>query len=451
MKRHKLPWVMAAAGMVAVAAGTIARTLTPGTLALIVPNASARVVVVLRWLREAAIYVSMTHLREAAAVAWLIFVLSLIVLARSRSNKPQTPRLDESRATSVAHTAPDQQAQLTSKMQHGEIPPLPMRPAPRPAIVEHQESPRNAPHGRDSGTLAAPGAPALAAEQQVEPGDQTPHTTWKSDERTLGQSWSTLQSQSQTQSHTLALTGISLAPGRLLRYGLFIVAEDTGIVHTGEASQRAVEVVAEQITPSLTSERMTDSVQVAALLKMAVLRANIELCLQSIDTGAELGAAIAGVMVIGDVAYAVNIADCHAYVFRRRDGLICNATDQRAVPGPVGQGPLEPEPLFVYPRCDQFTPGAEAQRAAGEIGVMKLNLCPDDLVLICSSRLSQALDATQIEALLRAATDTRDAADLLTREGDAHGEKQGFSAIVVRQRTGKMAEFSITAPGTDVC
>lgn len=440
MKRHKLLRAMATAGIMSVAAAAIIRPSTFGMPARVASQASAAALAAVRqWLHGAPTHLTTTQLVWAAALAWLLFVLSLVLLARSRPAESwaQAPRLDMSNAATLPDVGRRPQGQVTEAMPHAVAPPLPIRPAPGDELVEYQELTNQAPRGQTTGALAVvPVAPDPVVEQRVEPAEQATRPIGTSDGSAV----------SQRRGHLLALAGSSLAREGLFRYGLFILAEDTGIARTGgKASRRMVEVIAEQMAPWLASDRTLGSMQFAALLKMAVLRARIDLRQLSIRTATGLGAVVAGVMVIGDVAYVVNAGDCRAYVFRPGEGLVQITTNHAATPRLAENELPESESLRVDPRRDQICPCAEDDQVAAGADMFEVYVHPDDLVLLCSPRLWRALRKPQIEAILRTAPDSRSAAELLAREGKARSGEQDLSVLVVRPLEDAMAEFGMAA------
>lgn len=124
MKRHKRLRALAVAGVVSVSVSVV----VGATIGLAVSRAAARLapkasatLAALRlwlhvWLHAVAVHVTTAHLIEAAAIAWLVFVLSLILLVRSRPNQAQVPRVDVSNATGTSTVIRQQQRALPPDM-----------------------------------------------------------------------------------------------------------------------------------------------------------------------------------------------------------------------------------------------------------------------------------------------------------------------------------------------
>src|SRR5712692_3823604 len=83
MKHHTWLRAVAAAAIVLLVAAAIVHPSTSGMAARLA-TASAAFQAIWHWLRGAATHVTTTQLVEAAALAWLVFVFSLVLLARSK-------------------------------------------------------------------------------------------------------------------------------------------------------------------------------------------------------------------------------------------------------------------------------------------------------------------------------------------------------------------------------
>lgn len=381
-----------------------------------------------QWVRVTVAHVTTTQLIETAALAWLVFVVSLVLLARSRpsGSGPQEHASDVFDATTLPDVKRQQRARLTQIEPHMALPPLDVLPMPDVESRDRRVSARKAPHaGATSSPVAAPDLPNPIAEQHLGHRKQREHP------EALGSSDYTLR---QKQGHVLAMTGVSPAYERLLPYGLFIVAEDTGITRgSGKASRSMVEVIAEQMVPALAGDLTLGSAEFAALLKMAVIRASIDLRQQCIRTDMSFEAAVTGVMVVGDVAHIVTLGDCRTYMFRPHDGLMEITTDHLAVTYLEENGLLEP-------RAFHTGKDNQAVSAADTVGVS-----PDDLLLLCSPGLRHALHVSQIEGIMRATPDPRNAAELLAREGASRARERDISSIVVRPQGDWAPRFGVSA------
>ncbi len=349
-----------------------------------------------------------------------------------------------SNATTLPDVKRHQQVQAMDASQHTALPPLPIRPMPHDGSIEYQElTPEAVPDLASSGQASVPEVPKYLDEERAGHNDPGTNSGGNSNGGALG----------KDQSYTLALSGVSVAQARVRRYGLFVVAEDIGHTRSGgEASQRAVEVIAEQMAPVLASDQALSNAQLAALLRMAVMHARIDVRQRALRTATNLNVAVAVVMVIGRVAHVVNVGACRTFIFRAGDGLLQLTPGRAAEPCPVEEGQagavvIEAESARDYPRRDQLSSRVVDNQAVAEMDVLDVIMYPDDLLLLCGPGLWQALPSSQIEGILRAATDSRIVADQLTRAAASHTGKQDFSVIAVHPLEDWMAESGVAASG----
>src|SRR5262249_2261403 len=237
-----------------------------------------------------------------AGLAWIVFVLALVLLARSSRNESlaeappaheapgNEPQLGPANTAAVTELAAPYRAQLTESMPESRLSPLLEDLVPRLEPKEHLETHGAAPRGSfTSGGAVAPSAPDLLYKHRSVPVEQP----------TGAQGTSSSGTPRQNLGHVLALTGISLTNERLIPYGLFIIAEAVGSPRSGKASRRAVELIAEQIAPLLANDQALESEQLATLLQLAITRASLDLRKQCIRTATDLTVAVTGVMVLG--------------------------------------------------------------------------------------------------------------------------------------------------------
>src|SRR5262249_54030822 len=143
----------------------------------------------------------------------------------------------------------------------------------------------------------------------------------------------------QRNGHLLALTGVTSTERGLLPYGLFLVAQDMEATSgSGEASRQIIDVIATQVAPLLANDAALESEHLATMFKMAVLRASMALSYQSIRTAVDLGAVVAGTMVIGQDVYVINVGHCRTYLFRPSSGLLQIGIDHSVVACLVATG-----------------------------------------------------------------------------------------------------------------
>jgi serine/threonine protein phosphatase PrpC len=432
-------------GVLAVTAGVVARATAPQptlqAVADLAGDAMTALAAFAHRVRATVSHLTAAQLMEGAVVAWFLFVLALVLLARSkRAESPEETQAETPPAATVRAATSAHQTPTPAATTHSLIPPVPGTQAPEKEPVSFLDVLEDTPHGRSlRGSAVAPPVSNPLTERGIESEQQ--HEDLSGIQS--GRNGRSSRRPRRSRGHVMALTGISRTDERLLPYGLFIVAEDEGVPSSGStASQRTVEVIAEQVAPSLANEHVLGSVQLAALLKTAVLRASIELRQQCIRTAMDLGAAVTVVMVMGDMVYVVSVGDCRTYMFRPGERLLQITTDHAVISGLMETGLLQPEALPQ--RRDSIYRSIGGGQAAAQVDTFEVRVRPDDLLLLCSPGLGQALRVPHIEAILRADAEPRSAAEVLAREGSRRARESDFSVIVVRPLGDWMPQFGIS-------
>jgi serine/threonine protein phosphatase PrpC len=439
MKRDKPVrlWALATIGITAAAAvASVSRFGKQANPAVTVSALSATL-----WhaIRTEAAHLTTAQLTEAAAVAWLVFVLSLVLLARSRPNGSRTKetKRDASNGAAIPEASQALRPTVTHATAHTSIPPLPVRSAPVGEAPSVYDSSRGT---QSVGPVASAAPVSTVPTAPVELGiaDETLP-------RGVG-SWTGGRTLQATQGHTLALTGVTQTSDRLLPYGLFVVAEDTDVTHSdGTASQRAVKVIAEEMASVLAGNLILGSEQFAALLKMAVLHASIDLAQQRARVVSTRDAAVTAALVMDDTAHIAAIGACRTYRFRLYEGLVPIASDQVATWQLAREMTHDQGALHAHPLRDAVCSGKGSSPPACEINACETHLEPADLLLLTSPRLLLALPQPHVEAILREAPDSRAAARLLAHEAGRRAEGQDFGVVVVQPLEGWMPGFGIAA------
>src|SRR5262249_26761662 len=247
--------------------------------------------------------------------------------------------------------------------------------------------------------------------------------------------------------HALALTGISLTSEQLLPYGLFVVAEAAGSSYSASmASRRTVQVITEQVASSLANDQALEGEQLATLLKLAVVRASLDLYQQRICTPSDLGVAVTGALLLGETAHVVNVGHCRTYLFRPDGGLQQITTDHSVVSCLAENGLLEQEALYLHPRRNQiYRSIAHCTATASQVDTFAISIHRGDVLLLCSPDVWQRLRQQQIEAILHTQADPRSAALTLARDGVGQASAENFSVIVVHPQGEWVPSFGIYA------
>lgn len=454
MRRKPLWKVTLASGLcVAIGAFLYRVLLGPRPVVRIATDTGTMLAEIRQWFRLAVAHASPVPLAVGAGVAWFIFVLALLIHVRSdQGGPPGDDSLDGAhnvQRPSIASN-PDRAPLDCSPLRRSVVYPYVSRipPLPRFPTTRHPARP---PSGSRAEDVSADTITVGEFTDDLQAGS-TAVQLWTDDRcRIQGkQPQGSLELTSHPSVRTkngylLALTGVAPRERQLVPYGLFLVAEDVGATSSsGEASRQTIEAIATDVAPLLAINAALGSEHLTTLFKMAVLRASMALRHQSICTATDLEAAVAGMMIIGNDVYIVNVGHCRTYLFRPDAGLNQVSIDHSVISCLVGSGLLPPEALNRRPRRNQIYRSVGGNQTAAEVDTFALHARHDDQLVLCSPSLWQSLSAREMEAIVRIDTDPRSTAERLSRAASRHGGDTA-SAIVVRPVGGWVPEFGIPA------
>lgn len=207
---------------------------------------------------------------------------------------------------------------------------------------------------------------------------------------------------------------------------LFIVADGMGGHNAGDMASR---ICVKTLCDSIRNSELRTPV---SILGEAVNAANnaIQKAAENNPDYEGMGTTLVAAVIIENNLYVVNVGDSRLY--RLRDSLNQITEDHSLVEEMVKSGELAKENVRSHPNKNIIT------RALG-IGdkvkpdYFEVNLEPGDIVLMCSDGLTNMLEDTEIEYIIKSERDDLEKAgtNLLNRANDSGG-KDNITVLLVR-------------------
>ncbi len=207
---------------------------------------------------------------------------------------------------------------------------------------------------------------------------------------------------------------------------LFIVADGMGGHNAGDtASRMCVEEVVSQIGQST-------KVTPIGIFQQAVSAANEKVFHASMEHEVlhGMGTTIVAAVILGDTAYVVNVGDSRLYAYR---GSLRQVTvDHSLVEEMVQSGKLQKEDMRTHPNKNIITRALGTNRSV-KADCFEIEVGEGDVLLLCSDGLSNMLEDTKIEQIIKNnIEDMKAAGECLVREANAAGGKDNISVVLIR-------------------
>lgn len=202
------------------------------------------------------------------------------------------------------------------------------------------------------------------------------------------------------------------------------VADGMGGHNAGEvASAIAIRVLAE--------EMRAKSAPTEEALKTAVERANREIfaAANQEKTYAGMGTTITALSMEGTVAHIAQVGDSRAYLIRNR-AILRVTTDHTLVEEMVLSGLITPSEAKVHPKRNYIT------RALGtaeqvEVDLLRLDVQPEDIFLLCTDGLSNPLTEKEMLDTLLSGMLWEDKLNTLIERALHKGGTDNITALIV--------------------
>jgi protein phosphatase len=218
---------------------------------------------------------------------------------------------------------------------------------------------------------------------------------------------------------------------------LFIVADGVGGNQGGEqASALAVESIEAFTLNTLKWFFRLKSAEEQDILKefqVALQQADAKVCQEAAQHRelAGMGTTVTMAYAFGSRLFLIHVGDSRCYLYR--DGNLHRLThDHTLVEDMVRRGHLKPEEAVHHHLRHVITNVVGGPTPGVQVECHRIELEPDDTLLLCSDGLTEMVPDDRIAAVLDADHEPRSACERLVAEANELGGKDNISVIVAR-------------------
>ncbi len=211
---------------------------------------------------------------------------------------------------------------------------------------------------------------------------------------------------------------------------LFVVADGMGGHDCGEvASKLAVETLIQVARQRIDVTPRPGVDEIETILDQAFQTANNTIKANAEARGNDMGTTLVACMIIDDsVALCANVGDSRGYLIR--NGTLHQVTrDHSLVARMVEQNRLTADEARNHPHSNILLRTVGTERNV-DIDIFRVDLEPNDRVLICSDGLWGEVEDDEMEQVLLQHEDNRSAARELVRAAHLGGGKDNISVII---------------------
>lgn len=212
---------------------------------------------------------------------------------------------------------------------------------------------------------------------------------------------------------------------------LFVVADGMGGHKAGDmASRYTVEVLLESVKAS----REKNPIKI---IRAAIEQANREVLKKASEDEAlfGMGTTVVVATVAGHYLYVANVGDSRLYLIRDKIQQITK--DHSLVEEMVRCGRLKREEARNHPNKNVITRAVGAAKDV-IIDFFDMRLKKGDMILLCSDGLSNMLEDSEIEEIIRGGKDLKEIAQELITAANQHGGKDNIAVVLVEPLKGEV-------------
>jgi serine/threonine protein phosphatase PrpC len=231
-------------------------------------------------------------------------------------------------------------------------------------------------------------------------------------------------------------------PQPKMQYGderghLFIVADGMGGHQAGEqASALAVQTIEAFALNTLKwffRLKGTEEQDNLKEFQTALQQADARVCREAAQHPelAGMGTTATIAYSFGSRLFLAHVGDSRCYLFRGRQ-LHRLTHDHTLVEEMVRRGRLQPEEAAHHPLRHIITNAVGGHEPGVQVECHRIELEPDDTLLLCSDGLTKMVPDDRIAAVLQAEHEPRTACERFVAEANDHGGKDNITVIVAR-------------------
>ncbi len=213
---------------------------------------------------------------------------------------------------------------------------------------------------------------------------------------------------------------------------LYVVADGMGGHDKGEvASEMAVEIICRETRSQLQHQPSVSIASLENLLDAAFQASNNSIKDHSEVMGNDMGTTMTAALISENkTALVANVGDSRAYLMR---GQVLHqiTRDHSLVARMVEQNRIRPEEARHHPHSNILLRTVGTERNV-DIDIFRVDLIPNDVLLLCSDGLWGEVDDEDIEAILNHYPDLRIGCRELVRAAHQGGGKDNVTVVVIQ-------------------
>jgi len=240
------------------------------------------------------------------------------------------------------------------------------------------------------------------------------------------------RSHKPNEDSLIALRGTCTSGGKLLPFGLYVVADGMGGHADGQdASRLAVRTIAQCVLLNIVRNGKINDKLLIEMLVEGVTWANDEVYQRNQEKQIDMGTTITAALVVNANAYVVNVGDSRTYLYRKGEGLTQVTRDHSVVADLVRAGEISPDDVYTHPRRNEVYRGLGSGINV-EVDWFNVPLQDDDVLLLCSDGLWEMVRNREIERIIKGfAAEPSQASEALIQAALQGGGSDNIAAIVV--------------------